>query len=138
MNSSLRIAIALFIFLGATSTSAAPTRLLSASFSGGCGTYVIAVAGEGLNQNQPNLVLGYNITLKPSAGEPIAITDSFAVVADKNGSFRQTFTASWHKFDIALTDKYVLSGSANLLSDLTVLSSARMTFSKTRLDCRSK
>src|SRR6266478_2116566 len=64
--------------------------------------------------HREGVTAGYNITLTPHSGEPIAITDSFAVVPDKNGSFRQAVAVSWQKFDVVLTSRYALSGSANL------------------------
>lgn len=131
----MRIALTISILLGATAALAAPAPPLTARFSGGCDVYTIAVTGE--TSHQPHLVLGYNITLKPSSGDPIIVTDSFPITSESD-SFRQTFTTSWHKFDIALNSNYALSGTANLLSDLNVVSSVKMSFVRAKLNCRSK
>ena len=129
------ILIAVAILFAATTASTAPssTRLLTASFSGGCDTYTIAVRGEGLNQ--PNPVVSYNITLTPRSGEGMTITDSFVVTPEKDGSFQKTVHESWKKFEYTLTRKYLLSGVAVLLSDRTPLHNLPLTFSPTKLNC---
>lgn len=135
MRCLLRILVAVAILFVTITTSAArsPTRLLSASFSGGCDTYTIAVTGKGLNQ--PNPVVSYNITLTPRSGEPMTITDSFVITAEEDGSFRKTVHESWKKFEYTLTGKYTLSGVAVLLSDRTPLHTLPLTFSPAKLNC---
>ena len=132
---SLRIPLAVAILFVTTAVSAAPppAQLFTASFSGGCDTYTIAVTGEGLNQ--PNPVVSYNITLTPRLGEPMTITDSFVITPEKDGSFRKTVHESWKKFEYTLTRKYVLSGVAVLVSDLTPLHTMALTFSPVKLNC---
>lgn len=127
------LALAVLFVALATSAVPSPTRLLSANFSGGCDTYTIAVTGEGLNQ--PNPVVSYNITLTPRSGEPMTITDSFVITAEKDGSFRKTAHESWKKFEYTLTGKYALSGVAVLLSDRTPLHTLPLTFSPAKLNC---
>jgi hypothetical protein len=135
MRCSLRIPIAVAILFFATTVSAAPspTRLLTASFGGGCDTYTIAVTGEGLNQ--PNPVVSYNITLTPRSGEAMTITDSFVVTPEKDGSFHMTVRESWKKFEYTLTRKYALSGVTVLLSDRTPLHNLPLTFSPKKINC---
>jgi len=135
---SLRIPLAVAILFFTTAVSAAPppARLLTASFSGGCDTYTIAVTGEGLNQ--PNPVVSYNITLTPRSGEPMTITDSFVITAEKDGSFRKTVHQAWKKFEYTLTGKYTLSGIAVLLSDRTPLHTLPLTFSPAKLNCATR
>ena len=80
-------------------------------------------------------MVSYNITLTPPSGEPMTITDSFAVTPEKDGSFHKTVRESWKKFEFILTGKYELSGSAILLSDLTLLHTRKMKFARGRLNC---
>ena len=120
----------------AASATPQPPRLLDARFTGGCDAYTIAVTGEGFNQ--PNAMVSYNITLTLPSGEAMTITDSFAVLPEKDGSFHQTVHESWKKFEFTLTGKYVLSGSAILLSDLTFLHMRKMKFARTRLNCSGR
>ena len=134
----MRIPLAVAILFVTTAVSAAPspTRLIAASFSGGCDTYTIAVTGEGLNQ--PNPVVSYNITLTPRSGEPMTITDSFVITPEKDGSFRKTVHESWRKFEYTLTRKYTLSGVAVLLSDRTPLHTLPLAFTPGKLNCATR
>ena len=126
-------AVAFLIVVITTSAAPSPTRLLTASFTGGCDTYTISVAGEGLNQ--PNPVVSYNITLTPRSGEPMTITDSFVIAPEKDGSFHKAVHVPWKKFEYRLTRKYTLSGVAVLLSDRTPLHTLPLTFSSAKLNC---
>lgn len=126
-------ALALLVSSMATDASAPPARLLTAKFSGGCNRYSITVTGEGLKQ--PNPIVSYNITLTPPAGEPIAIVDSFPVAPDKDGRFHMTIHGTWKKFEFTLTDKYTLSGSTILNSNLNLLHTLPITFSPKNLNC---
>ena len=133
----VRVGLIAVAFLAATGASAAPiTRLLTVRFSGDCKAYTIAVTGEGLKQ--PNPIVSYNITLIPRSGEPMTIVDSFPVTPEKDGRFHKTIEGTWEKFAFTLTDKYRLSGSALLDSDLTLLHTLVITFSPKNLDCVSK
>lgn len=130
----VRIGLFVLISLMATVASAAPsTRMVSARFSAGCRAYTVTVSGEGLNQ--PNTVVSYNITLTPSSGEPMTVVDSFPVTPGKDGKFHKTIEGTWKQFEFTLTDKYTLSGSAILVSDLTLLHSLVITFSPGTLSC---
>ena len=135
VNRSTRIALAIAAMsLAATCAFAAPTRLLTARFAGDCGSFTIAVTGEGLDE--PNPIVSYNITLTPrSGGEPISIVDSFEVTPEKNGSFRKTISASWKKFEFTLADNYNLSGSVLLTSNLNLLHNLTIRFARKKLNC---
>lgn len=133
MRAPLPIGLGLLVLLAATGDSAASARMLTARFSGGCNAYTITVAGDGLTQ--PNAIVSYNITLIPRSGEPLTIVDSFAVVAENDGKFRKTIQGNWKKFEFTLTDKYTLSGSAILTSDLTLLHTLPISFSRRKLNC---
>jgi hypothetical protein len=129
----LLAALALLVSSMATDASAAPARLLTAKFSGGCNQYTITVTGEGLKE--PNPIVSYNITLTPPAGEPIAIVDSFPVAPEKDGRFHKTIHGTWKKFEFTLADKYTLSGSAILASNLTLLHTLPIAFWPKNLNC---
>jgi hypothetical protein len=110
-----------------------PNRLLRVSASAGCERYTVRVSGVTVDEPKP--LVSYNITLTPPSGEPMTITDSFAVMPEKDGSFSQTITDSWKKFEFRLTGKYVLSGSAVLVRNLVPLDSSSVKFSPAKLDC---
>lgn len=131
---SLLIVLALLVFLMRTDAFAASPRLLTARFTGGCIGYTIAVTGEGLRES--NSIVSYNITLTPPTGEPIAIVDSFPVTPEKDGRFHGTIQGTWKNFEFTLAGKYTLSGSAILASNLTLLHTLPVTFSRKNMNCR--
>ena len=125
--------LTLLVFLLTPTAFADSPRLLTATFRGGCNTYTITVTGEGLKQ--PSATVSYNIMLSPRSGEPIAIVDSFTVTTDPHGRFHKTIHGSWKKFEFTLRDRYMLSGSAILTSDLTLLHTLTISFSRGNLNC---
>jgi hypothetical protein len=130
----VRVGLAILAFSVATDAFAAPpARLLLARFSGDCKAYTIAVSGEGLKQ--PNPIVSYNIRLTLPSGESMAIVDSFPVTPEKDGSFRKTIEGTWKTFEFTLTDKYTLSGTALLASDLNLLHTIPLGFSPKSLNC---
>lgn len=135
MRGLLRITVALVVLFFAATTFAAPskTRLLTATFTGDCDAFTVAVTGEGLKQ--PNPVVSYNITLTPRSGEPMTIVDSFEVTPEKDGTFHKTVTESWKKFEYTPKGKFVLSGSAILTSKLIPLHDLKIRFSRPTLNC---
>ena len=116
--------------------SAGPARLLTVRFSGDCDGFTLEVTGEGLNQ--PNPTVSYNIKLTPHSGEPIIIVDSSPVTPEKDGKFHQTIRGTWKKFEYTLGDNFKLSGSAILVSDLNLLHTIPVTFSRRTLSCSGK
>ena len=131
----MRIALVFFvIYFAAASTAAAPPRLVAAEFRGGCESYSITVSGEGLDQ--PDSIVSYSISLAPrSGGEPMIITDSFPVTAEKNGTFHRKIRQSWKQFGFAPSGDYTLSGSAILISKLTPLHVRAIVFARAKLSC---
>ena len=130
----MRVGLAVLAFLAATDAfSAPPTRLLLAKFSGDCKAYTIAVSGQGLTQ--PNAIVSYNIRLTMPSGESMAIVDSFPVTPEKDGRFHKTVAGTWKTFEFTLTDKYTLSGSALLTSNLNLLHTIPLEFSPKNLHC---
>ena len=127
------MASAAVVCLFATAAFAAPARLLRARFSGDCDGFTIVVTGEGLSQ--PNPTVSYNITLTPRSGEPMTIVDSSPVTPEKDGKFHKTIHGTWKEFEYTLTEAYTLSGSAILISDLTLLHTTPITFSRATLNC---
>ena len=123
------------MLLVAAGASADPARLLKVRFSGDCTSFTIVVIGQGLNQ--PNPTVSYNITLTPRSGEPMTIVDSSPVTPEKDGKFHKTIHGTWKKFEFALTDAFTLSGSAILISDLTLLHTTTITFSRATLNCKT-
>jgi hypothetical protein len=122
------------MLLAVMCASAAPTRLLTATFTGDCDSFTIMVTGEGLNE--PDAIVSYNIKLTPrSGGEPMTIVDSFPVTPEQDGSFHKTITQSWKKFEYRLAGKYTLSGSALLASSLIPIHDIAIKFPRPKLNC---
>jgi len=69
------------------------------------------------------------------SGESMAIVDSFPVTPEKDGTFRKTIEGTWKTFEFTLTDKYTLSGSALLTSNLNLLHTMPLEFSPKNLNC---
>jgi hypothetical protein len=57
------------------------------------------------------------------------------VTPEKDGKFRKTIAGTWIKFEFTLTDKYPLSGSALLNSNLNLLHTIPLEFSPKNLNC---
>jgi hypothetical protein len=86
------------IILVAICAAAAPAdnrsnQIETATFIAQCDSFKIRVVGSGIDK--PNPIVGYNIQLKPPSGTALIITDSFPVIANKDGTFGRTFTNSW-------------------------------------------
>jgi hypothetical protein len=134
MLAGLRVAVALLAMCAvAAPAEHRANHIDTAAFMAQCGTYKLRVAGSGLDQ--PNPIVGYNITLTPPSGTSLIITDSFPVITNAAGTFRKTFTNSWKTFGFTLGGKYTLSGSAVLVSGLKPLSTVTITFSPASLTC---
>lgn len=137
MKAFPRMALALGVLLLAPEVaSAGPARLLTARFSADCDAFTVVVTGEGLSE--PNPTVSYNITLTPRSGKPMTIVDSFPVTPQKDGKFHQTVHGTWKKFEFTLTDAFRLSGSAILISDLTLLNTTPIKFSPATLNCSQR
>jgi hypothetical protein len=129
----------LVIALSTTPTSAVPpdyrpNQIETATFAAQCDAFAIHVVGSGVDK--PNPIVGYNITLKPTSGETLIITDSFPVTPNADGVFSKTFTNSWKTFGYKLEGKYRMSGSAVLVTALTPLSTVTIKFSPMSLSCK--
>ena len=55
---------------------------------------------------------------------------------EKDGRFHATIQGTWKKFEFTLMDKYTLSGSAILASNLTLLHTLPIAFSPKNMSCR--
>src|SRR6266849_2725870 len=85
----------------------------TATVTPGCTSYTITVTGKFVSG--PDTV-NYTITLTPSAGSPITVTDSIAVFGDASGNFSATQTNSIGP----LSGDFTLSGTATLMGSNTV------------------
>ena len=76
-----------------------------------CNSYTISASGTQLFDTGVTFSVSYTITLTPSSGPPITITDSIPVTPDQNQNFSTMVTKPLGPF----TSNFSLSGTASLL-----------------------
>src|ERR1035441_10157638 len=79
-----------------------------------CSGYTINVAGKDLSKAT---TVNYSITLTPTSGSPITITDSIPVapVPHTGGTWSGTNTQTWAHYGVTLTSSFTLTGTATLV-----------------------
>jgi len=91
---------------------AAANTITVANVTDTCSGYTITVAGKFLSKPAN---VNYSITLTPTSGSPITITDSIHVVpGPPHGTWSGTNTQTWAHYGVTLTTKYTLTGKATL------------------------
>jgi hypothetical protein len=93
---------------------AAANVINSATVTDDCSGYTIVVGGKDL---YVPATVDYTITLTPTKGTPIVVTDSIAVTPDPiTHTFSATASQTWAHYSETLTAKgYLLSGTATLM-----------------------
>jgi hypothetical protein len=104
-----RLVVALGVLVFCTSPALA-NHLDSASASVVCNSYTLTVNASELF-DPATFTIPYTITLTPSSGPAITITDTIAVTPDANGNFTATVTKPLGP----LTSNFSLSGTASLV-----------------------
>jgi hypothetical protein len=135
MKRQLLVAMSMAVFLSIAADAARPSNVVEAASSTvGCDVFRVRVAGN--NVDQPKPLVAYNLALSPPSGEPVIITDSFDVTPDRDGRFERTVERSWRTFGLVIEEgRYVLSGSAVLVSGVKPLSWVEISFSSPSLSC---
>jgi hypothetical protein len=103
----------------------------SASASVLCNSYSITVSASELTDTGVTFAISYTLTLTPTSGSPITITDSIPVTSDSNGTFTGTVT----KPIGPLTGEFTVSGTASLLEDKVVQNTVDIGFSTSTFSC---
>jgi hypothetical protein len=93
---------------------AAANIINQANVTDNCTGYTINVAGTHLSKAT---TVNYTITLTPTSGSPITITDSIPVapVPHSGGTWSGTNTQTWAHYGVTLTSSYKLTGTATLV-----------------------
>jgi SdrD B-like domain len=110
---SLGILGVLLGVLAIAATPAIANHINAANVAADCTKFTIVVSGSELDQ--PNAAVVYTITLTPSGGPPVSITDTIPVKPDDAQlNFSAAVSRNWADFGVTLTGSYTLSGSATL------------------------
>ena len=110
---------------------AAANTILVANVTDTCSGYTITVSGKYLSKPAN---VNYTITLTPTSGSPITITDSIAVTPHPpHGTWSGTKTETWAFYGVTLTTKYTLTGTATLAT--ATPHSRKIVFTPNPLNC---
>ena len=114
---------------------ASANLIKDASVTDTCSGYTINVAGVDLTK--PTTV-NYTITLTPTSGSPINVSDSIPVTpVPHTHTFSGTNTQTWAHYSVTLTGDYTLKGTATLVEpNNPKFDTIKITFSPTTLDCK--
>jgi hypothetical protein len=111
--------------------SALANHISTASVAATCTSYTLTATGGNLNHTA-TFGVEYKITLTPTTGPVIVITDTFPVIPDAAGNFSATVTHSLS----GLNGTYTLSGSASLLENGVIQNTVAIVFTPLTLTCR--
>jgi len=128
---SLGILGVLLGVLAIAATPAMANHVDAANVAADCTGFTIHVSASELDLN--GLSISYTITLTPTVGPPIPITDTIPVVPDANKNFSAAVTRSWADFGVTLGGTYTLSGSATLIGGDN--NTVPIAFNTTTLSC---
>jgi hypothetical protein len=102
-----------------------------------CSGFTITVSGTHLSK--PTTV-NFTITLTPTSGPPIVITDSIPVapIPHTHGNWSATYTQTWAHYGVTLAGKYTLTGTATLVEPKNPkYDTIKIKFSPSTLDCET-
>jgi hypothetical protein len=114
---------------------AAANIINQANVTDNCTGYTINVAGTHLSKAT---TVKYTITLTPTSGSPITITDSIPVapVPHSGGIWSGTNTQTWAHYGVTLTSSYTLTGTATLVEPKNPkYDTIKIKFSPSTLSC---
>jgi len=110
---------------------AAANTIAVANVTDTCSGYTITVAGKFLSK--PSHV-NYTITLTPTVGSPITISDSIAVTPHPpHGTWSGTNAQTWAHYGVTLNGTYTLTGTATLATSTP--HSRKIIFTPTTITC---
>jgi len=126
--------VLVLVLIGLFALAASPARanhIDSASASVLCNSYSIAVSASDLTDAGVTFSISYTLTLTPTSGSPIIITDSIPVTPDSNFTFTGTVTKPLGP----LSGDFTVSGTASLLEDSNVQNTIDIGFSTSTFSC---
>ena len=104
------LVVVILVVVGAL--PAAANTITVANVTDTCSGYTITVAGKYLSKPAH---VNYTITLTPTVGSPITISDSIAVTPHPpHGTWSGTNTQTWAHYGVTLNGTYTLTGTATL------------------------
>lgn len=110
---------------------AAANSIRQANATDDCSGYTLSVAGKFLAKAT---TVSFTITLTPTSGTPIVVTDSIPVTpAPPHGTWSGSITQTWAHYSATLNGKYTVTGSATLNSKKP--HTRTITFSTSPLEC---
>ena len=92
----------------------AANTIRTAGATDDCTGYTITVSGT--NLGVPSIIVNYTITLTPTSGSPIVITDSLVAtrIPHSHGAYSGSNTQTWAHYGATLNTGYTLTGKATL------------------------
>lgn len=130
MNRVERLTILLVVLVLGLATPALANHISTASVTATCTSYTLTASGGELTQTD-TFSVKYTITLTPTTGPVITITNTFPVKPDAAGNF----TASVTNPLSGLNGVYTLSGSATLLENGVPRNTVAISFTPVTLTC---
>ena len=110
----------------------AANTFTQANVTDDCVGYTITVSGKFLSKPAN---VNYTITLTPTVGSPISISDSIHVIpGPPHGTWSGTKTQTWAHYGVTLNGTYTLTGTATLMTP--VPHSRKIVFSPSTLTCK--
>jgi hypothetical protein len=125
--------MAIGMVMAITAISAFANEITSATATENCTSYTLTIEGKYLKSGAATV--SYSITLKPTTGSSIKISDTLPVTRTTVGSnnFNGTATQNWSKYGVTLNSTYTLTGSAHLKTRTG--NTVAIVFSPTTLSC---
>src|ERR1700720_1984366 len=110
----------------------AANTISQANVTDDCVGYTITVSGKYLSKPAN---VNYTITLTPTVGSPISVSDSIHVIpGPPHGTWSGTKTQTWAHYGVTLNGTYTLTGTATLMTP--VPHSRKIVFSPSTLTCK--
>jgi len=110
-RSMLWVLVVALVVVGALPVTA--NTIKQANVTDTCSGYTINVAGIYIDKGN---TVSYTITLTPTSGPPITVTDSIHVTRPPHGTWSGTNTQTWAHYGVTLNGSYTLTGTATLNS----------------------
>jgi hypothetical protein len=112
MNCRFASIAAMIAVVALASLPAAANSVQHATATDTCSGFSLTVSGNNLGSK--TATVDFTITLTPSSGSPIEISDSFVVTRTPHGTtYNTTYTQTWAHYGVTLNGNYTLTGTAS-------------------------
>lgn len=128
-SKSWALVAALLVLLG---LPAAANTVGTVQVTDSCSGFTATIAATGLSY--PTATVDFTITLTPTSGTPITISDSFVVHRLYPHGYTGTYTQTWAHYGVTLNSAYTLTGKATFGPPIPTRY-RKMAFSPSTLDC---